>query len=55
MAASLVHSLDTEADEGMDEVWAAEVQRRVESIDKGEVTLIPWDDVMREMRERQPE
>jgi putative addiction module component (TIGR02574 family) len=53
IAASLIHSLDTETDEGVDEVWAAEVQRRVESIDKGEVTLIPWDDVMREMRERQ--
>jgi putative addiction module component (TIGR02574 family) len=53
IAASLIHSLDTDTDEGVDEGWAAEVQRRVESIDKGEVTLIPWDDVLREMRERQ--
>jgi putative addiction module component (TIGR02574 family) len=53
IAASLIRSLDTETDEGVDGAWAAEVQRRVESIDRGEVTLIPWDDVMREMRERQ--
>ena len=52
IAASLIHSLDTETDEGVDEAWAAEVQRRIESIDRGEVQLIPWDDVMREMRER---
>ena len=52
IAASLIYSLDMETDEGVDEVWAAEVQRRVESIDKGEVTLIPGDDVIREMRER---
>jgi putative addiction module component (TIGR02574 family) len=52
IAASLIHSLDTETDEGVDEAWAAAVQRRVESIDNGEVTLIPWNDVMREMRER---
>ncbi|MHB0958932.1 MAG: addiction module protein [Pirellulaceae bacterium] len=53
IAASLIHSLDTDTDDGVDEAWAAEVQRRIESIDKGEVTLIPWDDLMREMRARQ--
>ena len=52
IAASLIHSLDTETDEGADEAWAAEIQRRIESIDRGEVQLIPWDDMMREMRER---
>lgn len=51
LAASLIRSLDTQADEDADAVWAAEIQRRVESIDNGEVKLIPWDDVMREMRD----
>ena len=50
IAASLIHSLDTEMDEDVDAAWAAEIERRMESIDKGEVKLIPWDDVMREMR-----
>ncbi|WP_417735556.1 addiction module protein [Rosistilla oblonga] len=52
IAASLIHSLDTESDEDADAAWAAEIQRRVESIDNGQVNLIPWDDVMREMRDR---
>jgi putative addiction module component (TIGR02574 family) len=53
IAASLIHSLDTETDEDVDAAWAAEIQRRVESIDNGEVKLVPWDDVMREMHDRE--
>lgn len=52
IAASLIHSLDAEVDENADEAWAAEVQRRIELIDGGEVQLIPWDDLLGEMRER---
>jgi len=52
IAASLIHSLDTETDEEVDAAWAVEIQRRIDSIDNGEVELVPWDDVMREMRER---
>jgi putative addiction module component (TIGR02574 family) len=52
IAASLIHSLDTETDEEVDAAWAVEIQRRIESIDNGEVELVPWDDVMCEMRER---
>ena len=49
MAASLIYSLDAESDEDVDVAWALEIQRRIESIDSGEVKLVPWDDVMREM------
>ncbi len=52
LAASLIRSLDTQSDDDVDAAWAAEIQRRIESIDNGEVKLIPWDDVMREMRDR---
>jgi putative addiction module component (TIGR02574 family) len=52
LAASLIHSLDTKTDEEVDEAWAVEIQRRIESIDNGEVELVPWDGVMREMRDR---
>ena len=52
LAASLIRSLDSHADEDADAAWAAEIQRCVESIDNGEVKLIPWNDVMREMRDR---
>jgi putative addiction module component (TIGR02574 family) len=52
IAASLIHSLDTETDEDVDAAWAAEIQRRIESMDNGEVKLVPWDEVMQEMTER---
>jgi putative addiction module component (TIGR02574 family) len=52
LAASLIRSLDTQSDDDVDAAWAAEIQRRIESIDNSEVKLIPWDDVMREMRDR---
>ena len=52
IAASLIHSLDSQTDEGADAAWAAEIQRRLAAIDSDEVQLIPWEDVMREMRDR---
>jgi putative addiction module component (TIGR02574 family) len=55
MAASLIRSLDPETDENVDAAWASEIQRRVEAIDRGEVRLIPWDDLMRELSSRRHE
>ena len=52
IAVALIHSLDTQADEGVDEAWATEIERRIATIDKGEVALIPFDDVLAEMRRR---
>ena len=52
IAASLIRSLDPETDEEADAAWANEIQRRVEAIDRGQVRLIPWDDVMQELRGR---
>lgn len=52
IAASLIHSLDSDIDNNIDEAWAQEIKQRIESIDKGQVKLIPWDDVMLEMGAR---
>jgi putative addiction module component (TIGR02574 family) len=52
IAASLIESLDEATDVDVDGAWAEEVKRRIESIDKGHVQLIPWDDMTRSMRER---
>jgi putative addiction module component (TIGR02574 family) len=52
LAASLIHSLDPVRDSDVDAAWAEEIKRRIESIDRGEVKLVPWDDVMQEMRDR---
>jgi putative addiction module component (TIGR02574 family) len=55
IAASLISSLDEQADEAADAAWDAEIKRRLESIDRGEVQLVPWDDVMQELRGRRHE
>lgn len=52
IAATLIRSLDTQTDDDVDAAWAAEIERRLASLDKGEVKLVPWDDVMREMGQR---
>jgi putative addiction module component (TIGR02574 family) len=52
IAASLIASLDSQKDEDINTAWAEEIQRRIESIDKGEVQLIPSDEVMHSMRDR---
>lgn len=52
IAASLIQSLDPQQDEDVEVAWADEIKRRIESIDKGQVQLIPSDEVMRSMRER---
>ena len=52
LAGSLLRSLDPMPDPSADQAWAAEIERRLQAIDCGEVNLTPWDDVMTAMRER---
>ncbi|MCI0334680.1 MAG: addiction module protein [Planctomycetes bacterium] len=52
IAASLIESLDEETEQDVEAAWADEIKRRLDSIDKGEVELIPWDEALRSMRER---
>jgi putative addiction module component (TIGR02574 family) len=41
----LIESLDGEADTGVDEAWRVEIDRRIGEIDRGDVQLIPGDEV----------
>jgi putative addiction module component (TIGR02574 family) len=50
VAATLIESLDEQVDDGADEAWAAEIQRRLDEIDAGKVQLIPWDEARRIIR-----
>ena len=52
LAEKLLESLD--ADEGfpMSSEWEAEIQRRCKELDEGKVDSIPYDQVLREARER---
>jgi len=52
LALSLIESLDGEADTGIDEAWQAEIDRRVAEIDRGDVQLIPGDEVFARLRRK---
>jgi putative addiction module component (TIGR02574 family) len=52
IAESLILSLDEKRAAEIESAWAEEIKRRLESIDKGEAQLVPWDDMIRSMRER---
>jgi Putative addiction module component len=47
VAAELLASLDGPADSDADVEWAAEIERRVASIESGAAVLEPWEDVKR--------
>jgi putative addiction module component (TIGR02574 family) len=52
LALSLIESLDGPADPGVAEAWRAEIERRITQIDRGEVQLIPGDEVFARLRRR---
>ena len=51
-ALSLLESLDGPTDPGVEEAWRLEVERRVGEIERGEVQLIPGDEVFARLRRR---
>ena len=52
LASSLLESLDTEVDADAEQAWRDEIQRRVEEIDTGAVSLTPWDEVKQRLEAR---
>ncbi len=52
IAESLILSLDEKTADELNAAWADEIKRRIDSIDSGQVHLIPWDEAMRSIRER---
>lgn len=41
---------DAGADEGLDPVWEAEIARRMQQVDSGEVVCRPWGEVVEALR-----
>jgi putative addiction module component (TIGR02574 family) len=41
---------DAQADEGLDPVWEAEIARRMQQVDSGELVCRPWAEVMGALR-----
>ena len=52
LALALIESLDGPPDAGVEEAWQIEVERRLAQIDRGEVQLIPGDEVLERLRHR---
>ena len=50
LAATLIGSLDTQIDEDAEESWKEEVAKRIAEIDRGEVELIPWEQVIAKLK-----
>lgn len=45
LAGLLIESLDTEIEEGVEQAWHVEVQRRLSELDSGSVKTVPWESV----------
>jgi putative addiction module component (TIGR02574 family) len=41
----LIESLDMETEEGVEAAWLEEIERRMDSLDAGEVKTVSWDEV----------
>ena len=52
LALSLIESLDGPADAAVEESWRIEIERRVQQIERGEIKLIPGDEVFARLRRR---
>jgi len=52
LALSLIESLDGLPDPDVEEAWRLEIERRVGQIERGEVQLIPGNEVFARLRRR---
>ena len=47
LVAEILASLDGPADAGAESAWDAEIERRIQAIEAGEIRLEPWESVKR--------
>ena len=52
LALALIESLDGEPETGVDEAWRVEIARRIAQIERGEVQLVPGDEVFARLRRK---
>ncbi len=41
----LIESVDAEPDQGVDDAWRVEIERRMAELDSGTVQTIPWEEL----------
>jgi putative addiction module component (TIGR02574 family) len=52
LAGLILESIDQEPDPEAEVAWEAEIKERIHAIDKGSVSGVPYDEVMREADQR---
>jgi putative addiction module component (TIGR02574 family) len=48
----LIEALDAEAEQGVEDAWRVEIERRMAELDSGSVETIPWDEVRARLHRR---
>lgn len=48
----LVDTLDAESEEGVEEAWRVEIERRIADLDSGVVEAIPWEELRARLYQR---
>jgi putative addiction module component (TIGR02574 family) len=41
----LIDTLDSESDEGVEDAWRVEIERRMAELDAGAVQAVPWEEL----------
>ncbi len=48
----LIDTLDAESEEGAEDAWRAEVERRIAELDSGAVEAVPWEELRARLYQR---
>lgn len=48
----LIEALDAEAEQGVEDAWRVEIERRMAELDSGSVHTIPWEEVRARLHRR---
>ena len=48
----LIEALDAETDDGVEDAWRVEIERRMAELDSGSVQTIPWEEVRARLNRR---
>jgi putative addiction module component (TIGR02574 family) len=48
----LIDTLDAEAEEGAEDAWRAEIERRIADLDSGAVERVPWGELRARLYQR---
>jgi putative addiction module component (TIGR02574 family) len=52
LAGFLIESLEAEPDPDVEAAWAAEIERRVQELETGNVRSVPWEEVRQRLLDR---